>query len=632
MEVYKRTFEENEKRLIEIVALKKEGKHQKEARKKAEFWSKIVSGKNQDDLVLEFRPKETSEQKKVRLKAYNPATPYLVEKIKTIYAEADRSNKVVDKIEIKDDENGAKLEKFNDFASCYFQMYSPREYINMNFLDKVAVDQNAYEVIEYEVDADGVINAIYPVHYPSEQVVEDNYFNGWLQYVVFKKEVEVEMNRGGKEKTDKFILYAPDYKIKAIKVLEDQKETYEVYNSQFKRGYFIEAQFNNDKPVRVFVEYFETRSKRVPAIKIGFTKCPLNPELYESILRPAKSIFRDNIQKKANFDTILKAHGIYRTFARVPRCTYRSKETGVTCNNGYLVDGQKCPACQGTGKTKVHNTDLDLITFPLDNDVDPKERINLQDMVYTEKVDTTLMDLYERQVDKSEKQASLAIFNTNIFDRKELLAGTATEIRAQFKNVNNKLFKYEEAKSRIVRFICKQIAIYAEIDEGFDIKTMVPSDFELETLEDLLEILQKSKDSGAPQHLINDLNTKIFKLQHEDEPQIVREIQAFEIFKPFHDLPESERVSIVTLLEENDPVRIRYVYYSEIVKKIKYSEELKYLGEKGEEVTIKDLRFYELPYEIQDAVFEYYASKYYEDEEDESDVDVEDEEDEEEFE
>lgn len=621
MNIYKRTFEENEKRLTEIVSASKESKNYKEASKIHKFWKQVATGENQQEYVLDFRPSETKEQKKVRMHAYNPMTSYLTEKVKTVFEEADRSNKVKDRPTIEDDDSGEKLEKFNKYFNNYFAGSSVRSYMTENFCDRVIYDPNGFEVIEYEVNNDSIVDNIFPKFYSSPDVVDFLYINGWLQYLVVRDEIEIKKKEfKAMEKRYEYTLYAPDYKIKGVKVYDDDEKKHEPYQEKYKRGYFIEAETEDGKGDTLFFEETKTFSKRVPAIRVGFVQSRENKDLKESVLRPAKHTFIDNIQKKANYDTILKAHGIYRTFARVPKCEYKNQESGLSCYNGKLQNGDTCPSCKGTGKTELHNSELDVITFPIQNDLDPRERIVLSDMIYTETIDTTLIDMYRSEVESGEKKVSLAIFNTNIFDRRELLAGTATEIKAQFKNVNNKLYKYEFAKAKIVKFISEQIAIFLDLDEKFKFTCQVPSDFELETLDDLLLMLEKAKGSGAPQHFINEINEKIMKVQHEDNPEIVQEIMAFEKFKPFNDLPDNERLTIITLLEPTDPVRITFTYYSEIVKKIKYSEELTYLDENDQEKTTKE-KFYLLPHEVQEKIFAYYAQEYFVDNEGDEEVD-----------
>lgn len=610
---YIRSFEENEQRLVQVIAAEKRRKDYKEAVKKYKFWKQIVTGENQDEHILKFRPNESEQQKRVRLNAYNPLTPYLVEKVKTIYSEADRSNKVDYKEYFDPNESEDSINKFNQLKEHFNGERSARAYVKDNFLDRVILDQNSYEVIEYKTNEDGIIDTIYPKYYNADKVVDDYYFNGWLQYVVVV-DIETIVKKSGEEERPKYTMYCPDYKIIGFEVDEEVDSDLVSYqNGDLARGYFVEVKGKLNKPIRLYFEEIKTFSKRVPAIRYELTRCQEYEGLFESVLRPAKGIFKDNIQKKANYDTIMKAHGIYRTFARVPRCNYRNQTTGQVCKNGRLTTGEICPACQGTGKTKLHDSELDVITFPIENDIDPKERVNLQDMIYTETIDTTLIELYDAQVDKSETRISLALFNTNIFDRKELLAGTATEIRAQFKNVNNKLYKYEVAKARILKFIYEQIAIYSDINTDeyyFDVS--VPSDFDLETIDDLLEMLDKAKNSNAPQHFINEISRKIINLEYEDDPETALEIESFEKFKPFSDISENERISIVTLLDENDPIKIKYVYYSEIVKKIKNSKELKYIDDNNQEQIVK-VKFWEIPYELQERVFEYYASEFYRD-------------------
>lgn len=616
-----RTEIQNEQRLIEIAAMSERPKLHKKAVDKRKFWTQVITGENQDEHVLKFRPNETEQQKQVRLNAYNPLTPQMVEKVRTIYQEADRSNKVEDKIEIESDENGEKLKKYKDMSKVYKDL-GPRGYVNSKFINLALQDQNAFEVIDYKVNSDSIVSEVYCKTYTADNVIDFLYYNGHLQYLIVTDKIEIEAENyyQPKKEYEKFILYGVDHKFTAVEVTDENKDKLQstetfIDGQVITKSYFVDVEIKKDsQKTKLYIEYFKTFSKRVPAYSYGFVDCLEEDKLHESVLRPAKHIFIDNIQKKANFDSILKAHGIYRTFARVPKCTFKDKRTGLSCRNGKMQNGTTCPACEGTGKTKLHDTDLDIITFPLQDDVEPRERVNLQDMVYTHEINTNLILLYEAQVDKTEKQVSLAIFNTNIFDRKELLAGTATEIRAQFKSVNNKLYKYEYAKSKMVKFIAEQIAIYLDIDD-FKFQTDIPSDFDLETLDDLLVILHKAKESGAPQHFINDIQMKIVKMQHEDKPEVVAEIEAFEKFKPFSDVSENERMAIITLLEPNDPVRVKYMYFSEICKKIRYSDVLEYTEEGSENVKKINKKFHELPYKEQEKIFDYYTSLFFNDEE-----------------
>lgn len=624
--IYKYSRDENRLTLLKVAAkIIADDKMYVEKKKKAKFWNAIATGTNQSEYVLDFRPKENAAQKLQRLKAYNPLTEYITEKIKTIYSEADRSNKVIDKYHYDSDDSEDKVAAIKEAEKDFYAGMVPREYVESKFLDIAIEDQNSYEVVDYTLNNDSIVDRVFSKTYSSKDVMKDEYFNGWLQYVVVRDKLTSKSNKlvvsanqaiGTNEHNYKYTMHADHYKISAIEIGTNikAKDKPQPYDNKLSKGYFYTVDLNNKK-VQLFVEEVETLSKRVPAIRYDVTPCKECKGLNESILRPAKSVFIDNIQKKANYDVILKTHGIYRDFARVPKCNYRNSENGLVCRNGKMSgDGGSCPACKGTGKQKLHNTDLDIITFPLDEDIDPNNRVSLSEMFYSQTLDSSIIEMYAREVENSEKRVSLAIFNTNVFDRKELLAGTATEIRAQFKNVNNKLYKYEKAKSRIVRFLIMQLAIYKELDDGLMLDTDIPSDFELETLDDLLTILEKAKSSGAPQHFISDINVRISQLQHEDEPHIIREILAYEKFKPFSDVSEDERINIVSILSDSDPLKVKYLYYSEIVKDIKNSEVINYIGESGEQLSIM-VRFEDLPYKQQKLIFESYASAYYQNEE-----------------
>jgi hypothetical protein len=195
---------------------------------------------------------------------------------------------------------------------------------------------------------------------------------------------------------------------------------------------------------------------------------------------------------------------------------------------------------------------------------DPEEMIDLSKLIYTLKVDTELIKMHREEVEALEPKISLAVFNTNMFDRKELVTGTATEINANLSHVNNEIFAYDQQKARLWEFVVSQIANYLDVEEGLTVSRKIPTDYRIESLSELLNILKAANDSGANYDTVKAIQRKILEKQNIDNLENVQIIEAREKWRPFSDLPQGERLSIITLLPDDHPKRILYMNFSEI--------------------------------------------------------------------
>ena len=93
---------------------------------------------------------------------------------------------------------------------------------------------------------------------------------------------------------------------------------------------------------------------------------------------------------------------------------------------------------------------------------------------------------------------------------------------------------------------------------------------------------------------------QIAKKQNSDSPEEVEKLKARELFKPFTSLGESERISLITLLPDNDRQKVLYMNYDSIMRDIEHSDTLMI----GTESTT--IPFYKLPYDKQVTVIDGY--------------------------
>jgi len=616
--------------------------YKKYAESIANFWKALCTGMDQGCMVVSYRIREDEEQKKQRIRLHIPESVGLIGRIITTLEEINRCDNINDDFKATPDQKekiGERIKYFNG-GETLFDFWDT-EHIDLN-----VKDANAFVKIEnYPFDETQDKAFVYPQVIYSERprliekesregdplLIEQNHahwrhFEEWrneMQYLIFDIEevvdVRTENSEIVKQKTTAHYLYAKGVSMKLtsmppgyIMPEADSSATTDE-EIELKRAISINIQVPRvneggitsakDGGNKYHFQVWDTKTTKVPFTRIGYVKDPCtNGELFESILYPAKQKFKDLINKKAELDVTIATKGFYKSYQYIPACAYSEPTDGEEqdcCRNGKMSISQtECPSCKGSGKKKLYHTSpQDLITFDLEyhEPAEDEDLIDLSKLHYNVPIDHKIIEMTRDLVKECKEDISKTLFNTNIFNRGEVVAATATEIRAMMAPVNNVLSKLAKAKAKNLRFSIRCIADYMDFVD-VDWSRMYPSDFKLETIEELLTMLKMAKDACAPQEVINNINQRIYEKQNKDNQDYLKRVKIKEMYRPFAGYDDADRVSKTSCLPKKDSKWILCLYFEDIFREIDHDK--------------KYAKFYDLEQPKQEVMLEEVIEKY----------------------
>lgn len=567
----------------------------------ASLYKKIMTGENQQELIVSYKPRETEDQKEQRINITNTRTKYVSNKIVSVFKRVPRSDVTIDNIYFDgiDDSQQVKI-KVDEISASFTNFHkglSMVDYLTEAFEHYSFYDPNAWMLIEINPDPKQEKKAkTYPVEIPSDQAINYEWTNHDLEFLIIKQGCDVvekkeqknthpDRAESGKFKMDqriqsaidrhtmtsvrpgsKFILYAPDYAIEYFEVAVAEKSFTEVEEVTFAGYQFIDLKIGEQ--IRRFAsKEYNTKSKVTPAKQFGFIKDPqTNRETFVGQLDPAIHIMKDLINTKSEYDLVKAVHGFLQKIQYADVCRFEElyEQNADRCLDGKLrVSGRTCPECKGLG-LKVHRSVQDIILKKWPEDKD--EFIPLREAIYYVEVPEHMVKMWKQEVADLERDVSFAIFNTNLFDRSEI-AVTATEKRLNTDAAYDVLFDYGCQYSAFVKFVTTMTAIHTNNDDKLVVEHKITS-FSLESTYDYLAQRKMAVESGSPYVVIQAIDMMCLSKQAQDSPINVEWLKAREKFRPFREKSKEETMYILAELPATDQKKVLYIYYEDVMDEI----------------------------------------------------------------
>lgn len=569
----------------------------------AEWCKQQVTGDDQKEIVIKYKPSESQKQQQQRIRLYNSRTQFVSNQIVNQFKIIERTDNVTDTMvyEKANDINKQYISEIDERLSCFYELKHAKKYLNETHRHLVFHDPNSFLVVEaMEFDRETEKPYTYPLEVSAKEAINFEYINGILQYLIIRQDIEIfepEEQPGSivqpkksqkltKRIGHKFTLYGPD-----VAYVYQEVEQKGVPNLPGEDFELIVLRID-DKDVKFAFAAYETFTKEVPAVRVGYIKdARTDRRTCVSPLYPADKIYKDLIVNKSEYDLHKALHGFLQKYAYAKNCDYRHEDD--ICRFGNLMDGSKCPKCKGEG-ILIHKSvqDVILIRKPEDRE----EHIPLSEYIHYVEIPQHITESYKNDIKDLERDVSMAIFNSNVFDRSEIqVAVTATEKILNRESEQNQYSDYGDNWSRIYKFIVMQTAIQLEVDEGLHVEHKFPYDFKLESIDELIGRRKRLIEANAPYQEIIDVDKKILSKQNRDSPELVDVVMTREKFKPFREKTESERSFILGYLPEEDYDRVLYIYHEKIFTEIENDPDQK--------------DFYSLPYQKQKEIVDTYVNE-----------------------
>lgn len=528
--------------------------------KLAEFYEQLVTGQDQKELIVSYKPRETEEQKKQRVRLYHGRTKDVCNRIAAQFDKIATVDHFAD-VSYQNPDDAAKskvlsaISLFTDREPKTLQQYvfDRCKYYNL-------VDPNAWLIVAYFVDSDGVVKS-YPIEFDADDVADYKYSYGKLDYLIVFEDIEVKVSKTEKKKIIAWYGFEPNNQTMVIEAVPTAfDDEYEMMVADAVTMQIADKTY--------YVIQTETPNSVTPAIRWGYI--PDNStdgETFVSIYDAATEQFKDLINRKSEYDLSLALHTFLQKFQVADTCTYQPEnEPFNRCVNGYLKETHsECPSCKGTG-VKVHTTTQDVVLVrPAEKDSETyiplSERSKYVDMPFD------IVRHQSENVDKLPKEISISVFGVDINTRPSGNP-TATEIKNHYDSLYSVLYAFAQQVSNLWIFCVERIAEQQGIADGLIVNHKYPKDFDLMSDADYLALLDAAKKANAPYSIIEAYEDKIINKLYPDNPAAAKLVKIKRKFTPFKQLQQSTIDTTLATLPSTDKNKVLYLNNDTIFQNI----------------------------------------------------------------
>lgn len=504
-----------------IVEKKAELKHYKRRVDLAKEYFDYYTG-NLKDRLKRIISREDEIEFQQRTDLTNHVSGSILNSAKLPYQKASRKQPLIRKIDFDSQDSETRRKELNDFILKYNGSQSLDQYLEQMIIEYNFIDPNAFLITEFLPNNELEKAKPYPFIATSSQVVDYNYINGIIEYVIVR--LNIKFIEEDKEKEGyKYTQYNGNQTIVFTQVGIDYTES---------GANFFE--YNNNKfKIEIFNVKAENDPDLIPAaIQFGYILDPeTNFETYLSIFDCALPYLRKTLKTNSELDQSMAMMAFPQRYRYVPDCNAEG------CFKGKLThNGQDCPSCGGTGKAKVHKGSQDIQELSLPKD--PAELFDLAKLAYDHSPNIELLKFQDEYIKNLKIDIQKTIFNSDI-TTKPTITKTATESIIEIDNMNDTLFPFCRKYSQIWEFEVYFIAVFTDnvksINGASDIiiQHQFPKDLKFKSLTELMTDLKSAYDSKSSTYTISAIENDINEILYSDRPDELKKIKIQQMFNPF---------------------------------------------------------------------------------------------------
>jgi len=532
----------------------------------ATFYEQVATGVGQGELVVNYKPRESVEQKVQRVEITQNRTKSPYGKIRGYYRRVFRADKL--KFEVKRPDDGDVTE-INDYRDVYGKdgeslvHWSEQTALYYNGIDPNAFywckDTTIEEKISFE-----------PVIFASREVLDFEIKKGVVDYCITEKEEPVSYLKGkNKDKATKVInLYyyfdAGGLQMAIAYDLElDQNSD---YYAEFKQGdeeSFSPIQLKGEK--YIVVDY-SNQAGTIAVSRVGYNLDEQTQgRTYVSYWDAASEEFKQLINIGSEYDLTLKLHTFLQKIQYYTACDYQD-DSHSRCVHGTLQpSGGECPSCHGTGR-KVSTTTQDIILINIPSKDESEMVIKPSDLVHYVEVPTKILEIQKTIVEEKTPKICEAVFGVDI-SQKSNVATTATEVINHYDTAQDALHEFSKSPRKLFLFTINYQAKVIGVDD-LEAELLYPNEYNLETESEILAMLKAAKDAGASPEIIEKLNERLFVKQNRTDSPSMTIYNEMRKFLPFGGLDKELRSQVILDLPYSDIQRALVLNFKEITERI----------------------------------------------------------------
>lgn len=492
----------------------------------------MMTGDDIESYLSRFESRESTEQFELRKKITQQCVSPAINEAAAKFYKTSRYPNIKKEMKYEGSAGSGRLDKLQDALKKFCYDGDVQGYLATEYDRRSLIDPNGFLVIDF-TDFDALQNekpGAYGVFIPCDNVVDFEFLpNDELNWLLIERPVQIFDSKSNLVNLKDYIGYLGDDILIYEEVHEDRKVKLRQGGQTITAG------------ASEFYEYtLQSKAGQVQAFRLGYIKDPITEyKTVVSALDNAETVVMDLNNDKSEYDQTKRFHVFPQKFVFAPKCPGESDI--ITCNHGQTHDGHTCKKCSGTGLL-IHESSADVLIFPMPKDVQDYV-VPLSEMSHYAKPDIEIIKHLREDLDASKLNIMRAIFTTESAvktDGKINVEQTATEFSIKSDDENNTLLPFCEHKSKVYKFIVRQVANFNDLGEGLKVLFEFPQALRLETVEQLQEKFSLLVKAGASPTLLDDIETEIAAKRFIDDPEGLKKYNTWKQHRPFRNRTREE--------------------------------------------------------------------------------------------
>ena len=531
------TTEEVVPYIVEVIKEKIRHQDYEHVTKLADKYDTYYTGKNLDEELKQFTPREEEELFIQRKAITKHIVTSIAWNVTSVEKKVPRSNGITKFIGYEGKGNDERLAELNDTLDKFWGDASWDRFMEVRWVELNDIDPNTFIVFEW-----GDFNPVkellqpYPFEITAHEAIDFEYKNNILQYLtgMFKIDMPDEQNpKAEKRDGEKYFVYLPN---ETVIITEFWNESY----LRFTKDMQV-TDVNGEQILRIDrrlfrVEYPKPHNQEeVPAFRVGWKRDPgTRGRTYLAPWHAALPYLEKITKANSELDLTMALHTFPQKVIMVPKCDNPNCFDGVVT----LPDGQrqKCPDCGGTG-LQVHRSSQDIIAVPL-----PKtgeEQLSLDDLFRYIDTPIDLPRFQDEYIDKLTQRCIQVVYNSDIFTRADI-AETATEKVIDLDNVYDAIYPMSVKYSSTYKFGVRSIAKLVDRDQGLVVVHSFSKDFRFKSKDDYITERKMAVDAQAPPEVLAEIDREIKRIDTADDPDGLIRYEVMTDMDPFEGKSKEE--------------------------------------------------------------------------------------------
>ena len=509
-------------RLIQVVS--KGAKHPwyERTTELADLYRKLVTGDGLDKLLRQFVQRESKEAFAERVKLTQHVVTTVTKNIMDVFYKVPRSNyqRILEHLGDNSERMTAELGAVMD---TFWGVRNLDEYVQTRWLEMNATDPNGFVVVEFKpFDNQRERAKPYPYEVTSHEAVDYKYENNVLQYLTVKTSFPLPVNQKKDKVGDNYALYLQNETLN-LQEIDPATVTASLIENQFvpsENGAYLLS----NKRVYFLTESIPHNAGRVPAKPVGYLRDAwTNGQTFVSPYDSAVPLLLKSVKVNSELDIVMSQQAFPHRLQYMPIC----KADG--CKSGYLLNGETCGTCKGTGHDSITSA-MDVIYFSMPKDA--ADIIDLEKILVFKGPPIEVVQFQKDYVTDLTAGCKAVVFNSESFSKMQI-SGTATGELLDRDNVQDTLYSCAKGFADTWGFYVWMTADFADLSKGLSAKLVFSKDFQLKNMSELISDREAAVRGGASPAVIQHIDNDIARLMYSEDPVQYNEWWVKESFNPF---------------------------------------------------------------------------------------------------